>query len=59
MIDWGKYNWSSDKEIERMRHLYVEEGLTCAEVAKIIEKGRSTVQHHLSKLGVIRKGTKS
>lgn len=51
----SKYNWSTDKEIERMRHLYVEEGLTCAEVAKITGKGRSTVQRHLSRLGIIRK----
>lgn len=51
----SKYNWSSDKQIEQMRRLYVEEGLTCAEVAKIIGKGRSTVQRYLSRLGVIRK----
>lgn len=50
----SKYNWSNDKEIERMRRLYVEKGLTCAEVAKIIGKGRSTIQRSLSKLGVIK-----
>jgi len=50
----SKYNWASSEEIERMRHLYVEEGLTCAEVAKIIGKGKATVQRHLNKLGVMR-----
>ncbi len=52
----SKYNWSEAEKIERMRQLYVDEGLPCAEVAKIVGKGRSTVQHHLSRLGVIRKG---
>lgn len=51
----SKYNWSDAEKIERMRQLYVDEGLTCAEVAKIVGKGRSTVQRHLTKLGVMRK----
>ena len=50
----SKYNWADAKEIERMRRLYVDEGLNCTEVAKIIGKGRTSVQNHLSKLGVIR-----
>jgi len=51
----SKYNWSDAEKIERMRQLYVDENLTCAEVAKIVGKGRSTVQRQLNKLGVIRK----
>ena len=54
----SKYNWTNSEELEKMRHMYVEEGLTCLEVAKITGKGRSTVQRNLSKLGVIRKGTR-
>ncbi len=50
----SKYNWADAEKIERMRQLYVEEDLTCAEVAKIVRKGRSTVQRQLNKLGVIR-----
>ena len=53
----SKYNWTNDEEIETMRRLYVDKGLTCVEVAKIVGKGRSTVQRNLSKLGVIRKGS--
>jgi hypothetical protein len=51
----SKYNWSDAEKIERMRQLYVDEELTCAEVAKIVGKGRATVQRQLSKLGVIRR----
>ena len=51
----SRYNWASDEEIEQMRHLYVDEGLACAEVAKITGKGRPTVQRHLTKLGVIKR----
>jgi len=51
----SRYNWTNDEEIERMRHLYVGEGLSCVEVAKITGKGRSTVQRHLSRLGAMRK----
>jgi len=51
----SKYNWSDAKKIERMRQLYVDEGLPYAEVAKIVGKGRSTVQRQLNKLGVIRR----
>jgi len=51
----SKYNWSDAEKIERMRQLYVDEGLPCVEVAKIVGKGRSTVQRQLNKLGVIRK----
>jgi transposase len=47
-------SWLYDRR-EQMRHLYVDEGLTCAEVAKIVGKGHSTVQRRLAKLGVIRK----
>ena len=42
------------KKIERMRQLYVDEGLPCAEVAKTVEMARSTVQRQPNKLGVIR-----
>ncbi|MDH5696141.1 MAG: helix-turn-helix domain-containing protein, partial [Dehalococcoidia bacterium] len=48
----SKYNWSDAEKIERMRQLYVDEGLSCAQVAKIVGKGRSTVQRQLNKLGV-------
>lgn len=51
----SKYNWSDAEKIERMRQLYVDEGLPCAMVAKIVGKGRSTVQRQLNKLGVIRR----
>ena len=50
----SKYNWADTEKIEQMRQLYVDEGLPCAEVAKIVGKGCSTVQRHLNKLGVIR-----
>ena len=50
----SKYNWSDAEKIERMRQLYVDEGLPCAVVAKIVGKGRSTVQCQLNKIGVIR-----
>ncbi|MDH5695145.1 MAG: helix-turn-helix domain-containing protein, partial [Dehalococcoidia bacterium] len=50
----SKYNWSDAEKIERMRQLYVDEGLPCTEVAKIVGKGRSTVQRQLNKLGVMR-----
>ena len=50
----SKYNWADAEKIERMRQLYVDEGLPCAVVAKIVGKGRSTVQRQLNKLGVIR-----
>jgi len=51
----SKYNWADAEKIERMRQLYVDEGLPCAEVAKIVGKGRSAVQRQLNKLGVIRR----
>ncbi len=51
----SKYNWADAEKIERMRQLYVDEELPCAEVAKIVGKGRSTVQRQLNKLGVIRR----
>jgi len=50
----SKYNHSDAEKIEWMRQLYVDEGLNCTEVAKIVSKSRSTVQHQLNKLGVIR-----
>ncbi len=50
----SKHNWSDAEKIERMRQLYVDEGLPCAEVAKIVSKSRATVQRQLNKLGVIR-----
>ena len=50
----SKLNWADAEKIERMRQLYVDEGLNCTEVAKIVGKGRSTVQNQLNKLGVIR-----
>ena len=31
----SKFNWTTDAEIEQMQHLYVDEGLSCVEVAKI------------------------
>jgi DNA-directed RNA polymerase specialized sigma24 family protein len=54
----SKYNWTSDEEIEQMRRLYVVEGLSTTEIARIIGKGRATVQRHLSKLGVKPKSPK-
>ena len=51
----SKYNWSNAEKIERMRQLYVDEGLPCTEVAKIVGKSHSTVQRQLNKLGVIRR----
>ena len=50
----SKYNHSDTEKIERMRQLYVDEGLPCAEVGKIVGKSRSAVQRQLNKLGVIR-----
>ena len=50
----SKYNWTSNEEIEQMRHLYVDERLSCVEVAKITGKGRSTIQRHLTKLRAIK-----
>jgi len=50
----SKYNWADAAKIERMRQLYIDEGLNCTEVAKIVSKGRTSVQDHLNKLGVIR-----
>jgi len=50
----SKYNHADAEKIERMRQLYVDEGLNCTEVAKIVGKGRTSVQNHLNKLGVIR-----
>ena len=50
----SKYNWSDAEKIERMRQLYVGEGLPCAEVGKIVGKSRSAIQRQLTKLGVIR-----
>ena len=54
----SRYNWTSDEEIEQMRRLYVAEGLSVTEIARIIGKGRATVQRHLSKLGVKLKSPK-
>ena len=51
----SKYNHSDAEKIERMRELYVDEGLPCAKVAEIVEKSRVTVQRQLNKLGVIRR----
>jgi len=51
----SKYNWSDAAKIERMRQLYVDEGLPCTEVAKIVGKSRSAVQLQLNKLGVMRR----
>jgi hypothetical protein len=51
----SKYNWADADKIERMRQLYVDEGLPCVKVAKIVEKSRATVQRQLNKLGVIRR----
>jgi len=50
----SKFNWTTDAEIEQMRHLYIDEGLSGVEVAKITGRGRATVQRHLNKLGVMR-----
>ena len=50
----SKYNHSDAEKIERMRQLYVDEGLPCAKVAEIVEKSRVTVQRQLNKLGVIK-----
>ena len=50
----SRYNWADAEKIERMRQLYVYEGLPCAEVGKIVGKSRSAVQRQLTKLGVIR-----
>lgn len=54
----SKYNWTDAEKIERMRQLYVDEGLPCAKVAEIVEKSRVTVQRQLNKLGVISRGRK-
>ena len=51
----SKYNHSDAEKVERMRQLYVDEGLPCADVAKIVGKSRVTVQRQLNKLGVIRR----
>jgi len=51
----SKYNWADAEKIERMRQLYVDERLPCAEVAKIVGKSKSAVQRQLNKLGVIRR----
>jgi len=51
----SKFNWADAEKIERMRQLYVEEELSCAEVGKIVRKSRSAVQRQLNKLGVIRR----
>jgi len=51
----SKFNWTSHEEIEQMRRLYEDEWLSIIEMAKITGKGRSTVQRHLAKLGIIRK----
>jgi len=50
----SKYNHSDAEKIERMRQLYIDGDLSCAEVGKIVGKARSTVQRQLNKLGVIR-----
>ena len=50
----SKYNHSDAEKIERMRQLYIDEGLPCAKVAEIVEKSRSAVQRQLNKIGVIR-----
>ena len=50
----SKYDHADAEDVERMRQLYVDEGLPCAEVARIVGRGRVTVQRHLNKLGVIR-----
>ncbi len=55
----SKYDWTNSDELEKMRRLYVDEGLTCAEVDQIVGKARATVQRHLSRLGVIRKRIRS
>jgi len=44
----SKYNWTDAEKIERMRQLYVDEGLPCAKVAEIVEKSRVTVQRQLN-----------
>jgi DNA-directed RNA polymerase specialized sigma24 family protein len=48
------YHHSTEEEVELMRHLYVDEGLSSVEVAKIVGKGRMTVQRAMNKLGVMR-----
>jgi len=48
------YHHSTEEEVELMRHLYVDEGLSSAKVAKIVGKGRTTVQRAMNKLGVMR-----
>jgi len=50
----SKFNWADAAKIERMRQLYVDEGLNFTEVAKIVSKSRTSVQKQLNKLGVIR-----
>ena len=50
----SKYNHAGTEEVERMRQLYEDEGLPCAEIARIVGMGRVTVQRHLKKLGVMR-----
>ena len=50
----SKYNHSDAEKIERMRELYVDEGLPCVKVAEIVGTSRATVQRHLGELGVTR-----
>ena len=49
-----KNNHADAEKIERMRQLYVDEGLSCTEVAEIVGMTRTGVQRNLNKLGVIR-----
>ena len=41
-------------ELERMRYLYVDKGLSSAQVARIIGKGHTSVNNWLKTLGLIR-----
>ena len=55
MMKLIKYKWSDVGEKEWMRQLYVDEGLPCGKVGKIVGKSRAAVQYQITKLGVMRR----
>ena len=44
----------TEAELERIRYLYVDKGLSSTQVARIIGKGHTSVRNWLNKLGVMR-----
>ena len=49
-----KFSHTDAEKVQRMNHLYVNDRLSCTEVAKKVGMSRSTVQNHLKRAGVIR-----